>query len=68
MQDCSEGDLSAAFSNNGSTKFVSFPILLEKPIACQSVAFSSTKDLQLQFLATDMLCIMFMFYNYTPFW
>jgi len=44
MQDCSEGDPSAALSNNGCTKFVSFTILLEKPIVCQSVVFSSTKD------------------------
>ena len=44
MQDCSEGDLRAALSNNGCTKFVNFTILFEKPIACQSVVSSSTKQ------------------------
>ena len=67
MQDCSEGGPSAAHSNNGSTKFVNFTILLEKPIACQSVVFFSTKDPKLQFLATGLLCIMYMFYNYMSF-
>ena len=61
---CSEDDQSAALSNNGCTKFVDFTILLEKPIACQSVVFSCTEDPQLQFLATGL----FMFYNYTSFW
>ena len=39
MQDCSEGNLSAALSNNGSTSFVNFVILLEKPIACQKLLY-----------------------------
>ena len=64
MQDCSKGDLVQPFQIMGPQNL----ILLEKPIACQSVVFSSTKDPQLQFLTTGLLCIMFMFYNYTSFW
>ena len=57
MQDCSESDPSAALSNNGCTKFVNFTILLEKPIACQSVVFSNTKDPHLQFFATGLFTL-----------
>ena len=48
MQDCSEGDPSAALSNNGSTSFVNFTILLEKPIACQKVLYFPVQKTQLQ--------------------
>ena len=49
--------LSAALLNIGYTSFVNFTILLEKLV--KSVVFSVHKHPRLQFLATDLLCIMF---------
>ena len=55
MQDCSEGDLSAALSNDGSISFVNFTILVEKPIACQKVQKTLNHSFLLQ--ACYALCI-----------
>ena len=49
-----ESTLSATLLNIGYTSFVNFTILLEK-----LVVFSVHKHPRLQFLATDLLCIMF---------